>query len=134
MAPQLSYRLEGQRAWLVCIGRQLGYMTAVILLTQHLLALSFYEYLITLQQEVNAVWSRKPSLTSMLLLSVRWTMVLNAAILWPGILQPTQEVRHNVSPSYGIHLIGLDDTLEVRLTASQNLFGAHLVLHIAARG
>ena len=34
-----------------------------------------YEYVITFDQEVTHVWTRKPTITSFLLLSIRWVMV-----------------------------------------------------------
>jgi hypothetical protein len=46
-----------------------------------LIALVFYEYIITISDEVRTVWQRKPSIASVFLLSVRWNMVVNAGIL-----------------------------------------------------
>lgn len=44
-----------------------------------------YEYLITLGDEVDVVWSRPWTGASVLLLSTRWTMLLSAAVdLAPG--------------------------------------------------
>jgi hypothetical protein len=45
-----------------------------------LIALVFYEYIITISDEVRTVWQRKPSISSMFLLSVRWNMVVTAGI------------------------------------------------------
>ncbi|EKM60225.1 uncharacterized protein PHACADRAFT_246073 [Phanerochaete carnosa HHB-10118-sp] len=42
-----------------------------------LLGLAVYEYVITLNQEIAAVWRRKLTATSLLLLTIRWLMVLN---------------------------------------------------------
>lgn len=52
-----------------------------------------YEYLITLDREVAAVWKRKFTATSMLLLSVRWVMLLIQIIDW---LPPLPGVRHDL--------------------------------------
>ena len=38
--------------------------------------LTTYEYVVTFDQEVMHVWTRKPSTASFLLLSIRWVMVL----------------------------------------------------------
>ncbi|GJE85289.1 hypothetical protein PsYK624_013680 [Phanerochaete sordida] len=55
-------------------------------------AMVVYEYLITLDREVAAVWKRKFAATSMLLLSVRWVMLLIQIIDWlpstPGRCKP----------------------------------------------
>lgn len=40
-----------------------------------------YEYVITFDQEVAQVWMRRPTATSLLLLSTRWVMAGNQAIL-----------------------------------------------------
>ena len=39
--------------------------------------LTIYEYVVTFDLEVAHVWTRKPSATSLLLLSIRWIMVLS---------------------------------------------------------
>ncbi|KIP10104.1 hypothetical protein PHLGIDRAFT_66354, partial [Phlebiopsis gigantea 11061_1 CR5-6] len=44
-------------------------------------ALTLYEYVVTIDQEVNTVWKRRNNATSMLLLTVRWAMVMNAIIM-----------------------------------------------------
>lgn len=44
------------------------------------LALTFYEYAITFSQEVATVWRRRLTATSILLITTRWTLVLNAAL------------------------------------------------------
>lgn len=41
-----------------------------------------YEYIVTFDQEVNSVWARPPSATSVLLVTTRWVMVLNQIINW----------------------------------------------------
>ncbi|EKM56328.1 uncharacterized protein PHACADRAFT_207600 [Phanerochaete carnosa HHB-10118-sp] len=46
-------------------------------LTYSVLCLVVYEYSITLHQEVAVVWRRKPTVTSVLLLTTRWLMLLN---------------------------------------------------------
>jgi hypothetical protein len=45
-----------------------------------LTAFVFYEYIITISDEVRTVWQRKPSISSMFLLSVRWNMVVTAGM------------------------------------------------------
>ena len=42
--------------------------------------LVLYEYLITLDGEFSAVWNKKASATSILLISVRWNMVFGAIL------------------------------------------------------
>ncbi|EKM56357.1 uncharacterized protein PHACADRAFT_140967, partial [Phanerochaete carnosa HHB-10118-sp] len=42
-----------------------------------MLCLVVYEFVITLDQEIAVVWRRKFTLTSLLLLSTRWLMLLN---------------------------------------------------------
>lgn len=44
------------------------------------LALTFYEYAITFSQEIATVWRRRLTATSILLITTRWTLVLNAAL------------------------------------------------------
>jgi hypothetical protein len=50
-----------------------------------------YEYAITFAQEVAVVWQRKFSFVSLLLISTRWTLLLEALFLM--LPQPTPEVR-----------------------------------------
>ena len=45
-------------------------------------ALVAYEYFFTIDQEVNTVWKRKLTLSSVLLISIRWAMVLNQVPPW----------------------------------------------------
>ncbi|GJE98329.1 hypothetical protein PsYK624_145570 [Phanerochaete sordida] len=45
-----------------------------------LICLVSYEYLITFRREVSVVWQRKLTVTSLLLLSVRWLMIFNTAV------------------------------------------------------
>ncbi|GJE94523.1 hypothetical protein PsYK624_106930 [Phanerochaete sordida] len=45
-------------------------------------ALVGYEYLITISQEVDSVWRRQFSLTSVLLISTRWVMLVNQIFQW----------------------------------------------------
>ena len=45
-------------------------------------ALVLYEYMVTFDREITAVWKRPWNATSILLLSVRWAMVLNQVLLW----------------------------------------------------
>ena len=44
------------------------------------LVLVIYEYLITLDREVQTVWCRKWTASSLLLLSTRWAMVLSSML------------------------------------------------------
>lgn len=46
-----------------------------------------YDYAITLSDEVETVWRRKLTLTSVLLISTRWAMLVNAALLVWGTPQ-----------------------------------------------
>lgn len=43
-------------------------------------ALVFYDYLITLDQEVRTVWKQKFSAVSLLILFTRWTLLWQAAV------------------------------------------------------
>lgn len=45
-------------------------------------ALVVYEYIITLNQEIVAVWKRRWNATSGLLISIRWVMVLSQILSW----------------------------------------------------
>lgn len=47
-----------------------------------LLCLVIYEFIITFEQEVSCIWTRKLTATSLLLLFTRWTMVLSEVIVW----------------------------------------------------
>lgn len=42
--------------------------------------LAMYEFVITIDQEISAVWRRKLSVASILLFATRWAMVLQAII------------------------------------------------------
>ena len=48
-----------------------------------------HEYLFTLDQEVLTVWKRHWTASSILLVSVRWVMVVNAAL---GVVPPLSAV------------------------------------------
>lgn len=52
-------------------------------------ALAVYEYMVTIDQEVSAVWKRPVSAASVLLVSIRWAMLLQAltALLSDGALR-----------------------------------------------
>lgn len=41
-------------------------------------ALAVYEYIVTIDQEVSAVWKRPVSAASVLLVSIRWAVLLQA--------------------------------------------------------
>ncbi|EKM56463.1 uncharacterized protein PHACADRAFT_207695 [Phanerochaete carnosa HHB-10118-sp] len=45
-------------------------------------AIVVFEYLVTFDQELTCVWQRKFSATSVLLLTTRWVMIINQAIVW----------------------------------------------------
>ncbi|GJE98327.1 hypothetical protein PsYK624_145550 [Phanerochaete sordida] len=47
-----------------------------------LLSLVAYEFITTVDQEVACVWTRRPSATSVLLVTTRWVMVLYQALQW----------------------------------------------------
>ena len=53
---------------------------AFIVLTLWEQVLVLYEYLITVDRELQAVWQRRWTATSLLLLSTRWVMVVNAIV------------------------------------------------------
>ena len=53
-----------------------------------------YEYIITFDQEVSQVWSRKPTATSFLLLSTRWVIVLTQVI---GLVPSTPSTCKSLS-------------------------------------
>ena len=57
----------------------------------HLLALIFYEYVITFEREVSVVWRRRLSPSTLLLLTIRWTLLFEAICL--VLPQPSLEVR-----------------------------------------
>lgn len=57
-----------------------AYVSFYTLLTYMSPALVAYEYVITLDQEISTVWSRKRTASSALLLSIRWVMVLNQVV------------------------------------------------------
>lgn len=52
-------------------------------------ALAAYEYVITFRQEVDTVWKKRQSATSILLLMTRWTLLLGALI---GVVQGPAQV------------------------------------------
>ncbi|EKM48691.1 uncharacterized protein PHACADRAFT_202510 [Phanerochaete carnosa HHB-10118-sp] len=56
-------------------------------------ALVFYDYLITLDQEVRTVWQQKFSIVSLLIVSTRWTLILQAA----SSLLPNGQIRYMIS-------------------------------------
>jgi hypothetical protein len=53
------------------------------------IGLTIYEYIITTGDEVATVWRRKLNISSVFLLSVRWTMVVNVLVY---VLPSTAEV------------------------------------------
>ena len=53
--------------------------------------LPLYEYIITLEDEYNAVWRKKKSATSVLLLSIRWIMVVAGML---SFVQSTAQVSN----------------------------------------
>ena len=56
----------------------------------HLLAFIFYEYAITLEREVSFVWRRKLGPATLLLLTIRWTLLFEAICL--VLPQPSLDV------------------------------------------
>lgn len=61
-------------------------------LTHRLIAFILFEYVITLRDEITVIWQRKWSPTSFLLLSIRWTLLVEAIfILLP---QPDMQVSY----------------------------------------
>lgn len=62
-------------------------------------ALVAYEYIITIWQEVEAVWKRPMSATSILLISIRWLMLLTQATAWrnisPNVCAIIQEIAYS---------------------------------------
>lgn len=50
--------------------------------TELSIALVVYEYIITFDQEVVAVWKRRWNATSGLLISIRWVMVFSQILSW----------------------------------------------------
>lgn len=69
----------------------------------------FYEYIITVDDEVRTVWRRNFNITSLLLLTVRWAMVMSAVV----VLLPTSA---SVSPSVSICPIELHGLTQSFLT------------------
>ncbi|GJE99240.1 hypothetical protein PsYK624_154900 [Phanerochaete sordida] len=67
---------------LVSIVQQVKTTTYV---TTSLVGLIVYELLITFDQEVSAVWQKKITATSLLLLSTRWIMLLNSILTCIGV-------------------------------------------------
>ena len=62
----------------------LNHMSGSISLIE--VALTLYEYAITFDQEVQAVWRRTCTVSSLLLLSIRWVMVLSAIMSLVSLL------------------------------------------------
>ncbi|GJE90609.1 hypothetical protein PsYK624_067530 [Phanerochaete sordida] len=60
-------------------------------------ALTLYEYAITFDQEVQAVWRRRWTISSLLLLSIRAVMVISAIFQLVSLL-PRKAVRPSLSP------------------------------------
>lgn len=54
--------------------------TALGLLTIQFSGLVVYEFVMTLDQELAAIWKRKFTATSLLLLGIRWLMLLNSIL------------------------------------------------------
>ncbi|KIP03250.1 hypothetical protein PHLGIDRAFT_247610 [Phlebiopsis gigantea 11061_1 CR5-6] len=78
-------------------------------------ALAAYEYMITFDKEVEYIWSKKLTLSSALLLSVRWVMVLVAVSI--EIPYTTPELRsthlaHGNSHSHGLRSNGCNLCVE----------------------
>ena len=46
------------------------------------IALVVYEYVITLDQEISTIWKREWTMSSALLLSIRWAMLLNQIVAY----------------------------------------------------
>ncbi|GJE88866.1 hypothetical protein PsYK624_049530 [Phanerochaete sordida] len=61
------------------------------------LALVAFEFLITLDQEVAIVWRRKFTLTSALVVAIRWSMVANVVLDWTpastDLMQSREQTR-----------------------------------------
>ena len=58
-----------------------SFLPGTILLIQILIiALVFYEYAITIDQEITTVWKKKVTATSVLLITTRWVMLVNTIL------------------------------------------------------
>lgn len=75
-------------------------------------ALALYEYATTLDQEVRIVWRRRWTFTSALLVTMRWAMVLSAAI---NIVSLDTQVSYR----WSITAVWSNDSL---LAVGQNVF------------
>ena len=74
------------------------------------LALTIYEYAITLPQEVNTVWQRKWTIASVLLISTRWILL---AMAITRLLLPTVSLMLSTSDSWLITLNTEVDVVEI---------------------
>ena len=62
-----------------------------------------YEYFITFEHEIRAVWSRKINMTSILFLSIRWSMVVNLPLLALPSTPQVNLLRTNLLPANKSH-------------------------------
>lgn len=69
-------------------------------------AIVAFEYLITFDQEVECVWKRKFSATSVLLLTTRWVMIVNQSIVWMPATPVTNCIT-TYAPSTLFYLLSL---------------------------
>ena len=60
-------------------------------------AFSFYDYVITFEREVEAVWQREFSTASVLIIAVRWVIFLQAIA---SQIPPSEKVRVRLDPLY----------------------------------
>jgi hypothetical protein len=77
MQPQVSQQTMPTWQVLVCL---VGLLSARKKIDMQLIALVFYEYIITIGDEVRTIWQGKPSISSVFLLSVRWNMVVSVGM------------------------------------------------------
>lgn len=116
----------------------LHYLTPVVILTHSLVLLPIYEFVITFDQEVAAVWLRGKKLTfgSLLLLSTRWCMFLSALVAFiptpttvRGIIS-TDTSFSNVFQRRGISALRYRSVTPLTRQKLQNLRCDHPVLSI----
>lgn len=69
------------------------------LLMVHRTVLLLYEYVITIEEEVNMIWKRKLKASSLLLLGLRWSMLLNAVFTLVIPINPQVPILLSIVPA-----------------------------------
>ena len=84
-------------------------------LSDTLEALLVYEYIITIDQELSAIWRRKFNVASLLFITVRWTMLFNGALLSTPASPHVSDRDYSRRPLVNLHdpVLGVRDLQEV---------------------